>query len=623
MKKKIIIVLSVVSLLFLLGGIYLIRAIDANASRFDTIIMFHQIEILREHLLLNIREVQADVYSLGTAHQESADAVMAHLHDMKTTMQTCFECHHSEIVIERLLDLRQQVDQYDNALDKLLNIDVKTVRFRSEQEYAHIIGDSLISKLNTMIVLTTKKLNERTEEALHEVHHTRSFLIMLVATAPLLIAVLAFTVIRGVTGPITVLLDATRKLKAGNLEYRIEGLRDEFGELAIGFNVMADSLKEQLKKIEESEKRYRLLFEIAGDAIFILDAEGDAAGNIVAANHAAAAMHGYSHDELLALNIRDIDSPEDALMVTERIRRIFNGEWIKTEMRHVMKDGTVFPVEISAGLLEFGNHRYILALDRDITERKQMEQALQRTEQIKCAGELATGLAHEIKNPLAGIKLSIEVLSHSLEKNLAEEDKEILSKVIDEIKRIESLIKGLLNFARPPLPQLAKTDVNAVLDSVAGLVLQNQSRTPGASHSINLVRDLDSHLPEIMADPMQLRQVFMNLLLNAVDAMKDGGDLGIKTGFDAANHLVRVELSDTGRGIDAAVTGKLFQPFFTTKSKGTGLGLAISKRLIEDHGGKIGIEQNAAGGATFIITLPTVPPERMQRHEKQAENISR
>jgi two-component system sensor histidine kinase AtoS len=241
-----------------------------------------------------------------------------------------------------------------------------------------------------------------------------------------------------------------------------------------------------------------------------------------------------------------------------------------------------------------------------------MEQALQRTEHIKCAGELSTGLAHEIKNPLAGIKLSIEVLSHSLEKSLTAEDKDIFSRVIEEIKRIESLIKGLLNFARPPLPQFVKTDVNAVLESVAGLVLQNQSRTPGASRSIDLVRDLDSHLPEIMADPMQLRQVFMNLILNAVDAMKEGGNLGIRTRFDDANLSVRVELSDTGRGIDSAVMGKLFQPFFTTKSKGTGLGLAISKRLVEDHGGKISIEQNSAGGATFIIMLPATPSERVR-----------
>ena len=608
MKKKIIIVLSVVSLIIFLGGIYLIRAIDTNASRFDKIIMFHQIEILREQLLENIREVQADVYSQGTAHQESGDAVTSHIHNMKNTMQSCFECHHSESVTERLLDLRKQVGQYGDVLSTLSTLEAKTGRFRAEQEYAHIIGDSLIGKVNTMIVMTKKLLNERTEEAQQEVHHTRTLLIMLVAAGPLLIAVLAFTVIRGVTGPITVLLDATSKLKAGNLEYRIEGLRDEFGELAIGFNVMAGSLTEQMRKIEESEKRYRLLFENAGDAIFILDAEGDAAGSIVAANQAATAMHGYSHDELLALNIRDLDAPEDAARIADRMRRMFNGEWVKTTLDHFRKDGTRFPVEISASLLELGNHKYILAIDRDISERKQMEQVLQRAEQIRSAGELATGLAHEIKNPLAGIKVSIEVLSQ--EKNLPEEDKEILMKVIDEIRRIESLIKGLLNFARPPQPHFVNTDVNAVLDSVTSMVLQNRTRTPEAPQSISVVKDFDNHLPLIKADPMQLRQVFINLLLNAVDSMKDGGVLGMRTRFDTAAQSVLFEISDTGRGIDAAVMDKLFQPFFTTKSKGSGLGLAISKRLIEDHGGKIRVEQNPGGGATFTISLPVAQSER-------------
>jgi two-component system sensor histidine kinase AtoS len=513
-------------------------------------------------------------------------------------------------VTERLLDLRKQVDQYGDALGKLLTLKVRTDRFRTEQEYAHIIGDSLIGKLNTMIVLTKMKLNERTEEAVQEVHHTRTFLIMLVAAGPLLVAILAITVIRGVTRPIQVLLDATRKLKAGDLDYRIKGLRDEFGELSIGFNVMAGSLTEQMRKIEESEKRYRLLFESAGDAIFILDAEGDAAGNIVAANQAAAVMHGYTHDELLALNIRNIDAPVDAARVSDRIRRIFNGEWLKTEINHVKKDGTVFPVEISAGLLEYGDHRFILALDRDVTERRQMEQALQRTEQIKCAGELATGLAHEIKNPLAGIKVSIEVLSRSMEKILPEEDKDILVKVIEEIKRIETLIKGLLNFARPPQPHFVDTDVNGLLDSVAGLVLQNQARAQETAHPITLEKNLDGRLPLVTADPMQLRQVFMNLLLNAVDAMKDGGVLGIRTRFDGAARSVLVEIADTGRGIDAAVIDKLFQPFFTTKPKGTGLGLAISKRLIEDHGGRISIEPNPGGGATFTISLPVAQSER-------------
>jgi two-component system NtrC family sensor kinase len=119
-----------------------------------------------------------------------------------------------------------------------------------------------------------------------------------------------------------------------------------------------------------------------------------------------------------------------------------------------------------------------------------------------------------------------------------------------------------------------------------------------------MVKELSPDLPEIIGDPMQLKQVFMNLLLNAVDAMPEGGTVVLKTSFGEAAHAVMVDISDTGKGIDARVLDKMFQPFFTTKSKGTGLGLAISKRLIEEHGGKISIENNKGGGSTFRISLP-------------------
>jgi diguanylate cyclase (GGDEF)-like protein/PAS domain S-box-containing protein len=136
---------------------------------------------------------------------------------------------------------------------------------------------------------------------------------------------------------------------------------------------MTTGLEEMLL---ESENRYRMLFERAGDAIFILDAEGEKAGQIVAANQAAADMHGYTVDELSAMNIRDLDTPDAAKEAPGRIQRMLQGEWIKAEITHRRKDGTVFPVEISAGLLEFGNHKFILAFDRDISERKKIEEKL-------------------------------------------------------------------------------------------------------------------------------------------------------------------------------------------------------------------------------------------------------
>jgi two-component system sensor histidine kinase AtoS len=608
MKKKIIIVLSVVSMLFLLGGVYLISVIDDNASRFEKLITSHQVELLRERLLLNIREVQADLYSQGIQHAESIDAAAMHVREMEDSIDTCFNCHHNANVMAELRELQKQIDHYGRAVSSVLTLKSQARRFETEQEEARKISNTLIGKINIMIGMTTLRLKNRTENALREVHQTRIFLILLVAVGPLLIAVLAITVIRGVTGPIQVLLDATRRLKAGDLDFRIEGLRDEFGELAVGFNAMAGSLKEQLRKIEDSEKRYRLLFETATDAIFILDAEGGQAGRIIEVNPAAAVMHDYTIEELLGMHIASLDSPEFAAGAPERIRQILSGETLEVETEHRKKDGTLFPIEISATLLQLGGHKYILAIDRDITVRKEAEEKMQRAEQLKMVGELAAGLAHEIKNPLSGIKVSIEVLSN--EPYMPEEDRSVLVKVIDEIRRIESLIQGLLSFARPPRPRFVETDVNEVLAGVSGLVLQSQYRTPESSRTITVVKDFDNRLPLITADPMQLKQVFMNLILNAVDAMHEGGTLTMKTQFDAAAQVVRVEISDTGKGISPAVMDKIFHPFFTTKPKGTGLGLAISKRLIEDHGGRIRIEKNASGGVTFKISLMATHPER-------------
>lgn len=143
-------------------------------------------------------------------------------------------------------------------------------------------------------------------------------------------------------------------------------------------SALAEEQRRMADVLTESEKRYRMLFEHAGDAIFILESEGEAAGRIVMANKAAAAMHGYTVAELSGMTIMDLDTPDAARRASDIIRRILIGEWIKTEMHHRKKDGTVFPVDISAGLLEFGGHKYILAIDRDITNRRQIEEGREK-----------------------------------------------------------------------------------------------------------------------------------------------------------------------------------------------------------------------------------------------------
>ncbi len=602
MRKKIIIVLSLFSLLILLGGIYLVQAIETNTARFDELIMLHQVEILREHLLLHIRRVQADLYLQSTGRRKNVREIVEHVAEMEDSINSCFDCHHSENVERRIQSLKDQIAEYEHSLSRVLTMEANPARHRAEEEATYELGDKLIRQGDTMIALTNSNLNQRTETALRTANRTKSLLIALVTFGPLLSIGLAFTLIRNFTKPINVLLTATKRLKTGNLDYRIRGLKDEFAELATAFNDMAGSLRGHMQAIEESEKRYRLLFESAGDAIFILEAEGEQAGKIVQANQSAGRMHGYPAEELMTMNIKDLDSPEASLGFPVRLQRLLAGERIQAEITHCKKDGTVFPVEISAALLEVGDHRYILAIDRDITERKQAEAELRRAQQIKVAGELATGLAHEIKNPLSGIMVSMEALSE--ESYLPDEDRDLLQKVIKEIKRIEFLMNGLLNFTRPPKPQFEKTAVNEILENVASLVLKERSGRRNGEAPIHLVRDFAEYLPEIMADPAQLEQIFMNLLLNAADAMPEGGTVSIKTGFDRESGFVRIDVSDTGQGIDSAIIGKIFRPFFSTKAKGTGLGLAITKRLVEEHGGRINLQNNPAGGVTFTITLP-------------------
>ncbi len=602
MKKKIIITLCVCSVLFLLAGIYVIFNIQKTTSELDNLIKLHQVEILREHLLIRIKKVESDLNLKGTRYARGVDTIVTDVRNMEGAVEVCFDCHHSQAVTEKLVDLRQRISRYKDALSTVLTLRANAARLITEEDAAFRTGEELITKVNTMIALTNRKLMEKTESALSEIAHTKLILFAILMIGPFIAGGLAYVFVRSFTKPMSELLGATRKLKGGDLDYRVGPLKDEFGEVAESFNEMAGSLKEQLYRIEESEKRYRTLFERAGDAIFILDTEQENRFRIVAANQAAADIHGYMVDELLTMKITDLDVAESAEKVPSLFELMMKGDRVNAEVMHRRRDGSFFPVEMSAGVLELGNHTYILAFDRDITERKQAEEALQRTEQLRVAGDLAAGLTHELKNSLAGIKISVEVLLDEL--SLSDEDRNVLVSMIHEIRRMELLMRDLLNFARPSRPQFAFVNINTILDTAMTFSLRNVSTSTNGSSLITLVKDFDEHLPRTMADPMQLQQVFMNLLINAVECMPGGGSITVKTVYNSPRDLIHISISDTGKGIDKDLTDRIFEPFFTTKPKGTGLGLPITKRLIEQHGGIMRMENNSYGGATFSVVLP-------------------
>ncbi|MDH3852786.1 MAG: ATP-binding protein, partial [Deltaproteobacteria bacterium] len=178
----------------------------------------------------------------------------------------------------------------------------------------------------------------------------------------------------------------------------------------------------------------------------------------------------------------------------------------------------------------------------------------------------------------------------------------------------ELLLKSLLNFAKPPEPQLALVDVNDILDKTITFALRHPSLLSESSAAINVFKDFDPELPQTMADPMQMQQVFLNLLLNAVEAMPDGGMLATKTSYDKKLDSIEITISDTGSGMEQSVKSKVFQPFFTTKRKGSGLGLSITRRLVEQHGGQIYVESDPGKGTVFNIFLHV--------NEKKKEQVS-
>jgi signal transduction histidine kinase len=228
-------------------------------------------------------------------------------------------------------------------------------------------------------------------------------------------------------------------------------------------------------------------------------------------------------------------------------------------------------------------------------ELEQTQKQLLRTEKLASIGQLAAGVAHEINNPLG----TITIYAHLLQKGLDPDDprKEDISLIISEAIRAKDIVQGLLSFARETKLRTGPTNVNDLLADVLGLVV-NQS----LFHNIKITEEFSRDLPTIVADETQIKQVLLNIILNAAQAMEGNGELTIATAQE--QNQIRVKITDTGPGIPPEVMDNLFSPFFTTKEKGTGLGLAVVYGIIERHQGKIDVETELGKGTSFILSLP-------------------
>jgi signal transduction histidine kinase/iron only hydrogenase large subunit-like protein len=245
-------------------------------------------------------------------------------------------------------------------------------------------------------------------------------------------------------------------------------------------------------------------------------------------------------------------------------------------------------------------------------ELEQAQTQLIRTEKLASIGQLAAGVAHEINNPLG----TITIYAHLVQKSLEADDprREDVSLIISEASRAKEIVQGLLSFARETKLRATDVNLNELLDDVLSLVV-NQS----LFHNIKIKKSFTADLQTIVADETQLKQVFLNIILNAAQAMEGKGKLLIATSSDRKQ--IKIKIQDTGPGIPPEVMGNLFAPFFTTKEKGTGLGLAISYGIIERHMGKIDVETELGKGSTFVISLPVSTGEEGARDETKVKKL--
>jgi len=243
---------------------------------------------------------------------------------------------------------------------------------------------------------------------------------------------------------------------------------------------------------------------------------------------------------------------------------------------------------------------------RDLSRMRVLEERLRKSERLASLGILAAGMAHEIKNPLGGIRGATQLLRDELgEGNPLRENTDI---VVREVDRLNRIVQELLEFSRPPQLELRALNVHQVLDRVISL-----TRMENANSRVSMVRNFDPSLPEVRGDPDQLTQVFLNLLRNGIEAMNHEGTLKLTTRMLPGYHvlgdggekirMIAVDVEDSGGGISAEEVGRIFDPFYTGKAGGVGLGLALCHRIIEEHGGKIDVG-NTTQGACFTVMLP-------------------
>jgi PAS domain S-box-containing protein len=386
---------------------------------------------------------------------------------------------------------------------------------------------------------------------------------------------------------------------------------DDLALLRVASEIMGNALerKKAEEALKQSEHSYRVLFESTLDGLIVMDIE---TMKVVFGNQTAAKLYGYeSMGDAIGINPLDFVHSDDKEKVIEVIKKDLFEKGLRqvNEFRTMTRDGREMWISAIGTGTEYQGRPAILVSIRDITEQKKVEGAKRRLEEqlqlssrLAAIGELSAGVAHEINNPLTAIKGFSELLLARYD--LDEAVKSDVKAIFKEVQRAIKVTQDMLSFARRHEPEKCFISINEALAKNLDLYACHMK-----TNNIDMVVEFDPELPKTMADFYQLQQVFMNIVINAEQAMSEAhgrGKLTVKT--QRSDGMIQVIFADDGPGISEENMKRIFDPFFTTKEigKGTGLGLSICYGLVEAHGGRIYARSRAGQGASFIVEIPIV-----------------
>ncbi|MBI5252135.1 MAG: PAS domain S-box protein [Desulfomonile tiedjei] len=399
---------------------------------------------------------------------------------------------------------------------------------------------------------------------------------------------------------------------------------DEIYQLTSSFNRMLVHLKASESRLRDSEEKYRFLFDNGPSPIFVIDSE---TAMILDVNARAGEEYQFTREELLNMSFADLGLDRDRAKTVSRLQQLFSTEvTLLPVAQHRRRDGSLFMVNYQASPVRYRNRPAVIAAVWDVTERLEKHAMVIQAGKMATLGEMATGIAHELNQPLNVIRLGCDYMNKIVKtgRTLSTDDMENITKELtSSVERASRIINHLRQFGRKADGMMVPTDINAPVRNVFAL-LGTQLQANGILWELNLAENL----PHIVGDANRLEQVFINLILNAKDAI-----LSRDTEFhenESQEKLIRVKsyldhkrivvtVTDTGPGIREQLKERIFEPFFTTKKmgEGTGLGLSISYGIIKEHQGIIEIDPHQQKGATFRMTFP-LPKAESRNDENPA-----